>query len=468
MARVPLQIGRKSDGAQTPFDSIERLINGYVEAAPQGREPAPVYGTPGRRALTAALSIGCRGLHVMAERLFSVMGTQLYEVFSNGATHALGAIDAGGQIDAANDGTNLVIVNPDTGSIWVYTDNAGLLKVTDPGARLAASVCWLDEYFVFSEKDTDVFFISNLADPLHYDALNYASAEWRPDMLARVTVIEKNVYMLGTESIEAWYNTGATASFVFSPRPDVHIPVGVAGRFCAVATNQALYFLANDLTVRRLDGLVPTRISTTAIERRIRGAPELNLVGWTDPSQTIVTEHVWRGHLFIVFSNPDGCVVFDQSTQLWHERQTDGRDGWGAASYAYAFEQHVVGDPLGDKLYTLQPDAYDDAGLPLIMDCTYPFLYQGGLAFIVNQVELILDTGRAALGNSPIVEITRSPNGYLWKNWRSHSLGQQGQYGLRVSFTGFGRYRAVAFRVRISDPVPRALLGAYADVEGLT
>lgn len=54
--------------------------------------------------------------------------------------------------------------------------------------------------------------------------------------------------------------------------------------------------------------------------------------------------------------------------------------------------------------------------------------------------------------------------GHNWSNWRERSLGAIGRYQQRVRMFRMGRGYQIVFRLRVSDPVKRDILGATATV----
>lgn len=55
--------------------------------------------------------------------------------------------------------------------------------------------------------------------------------------------------------------------------------------------------------------------------------------------------------------------------------------------------------------------------------------------------------------------------GRNWSNWRERSLGEVGEYGKRVRLSQLGRFRNRIWKVRVSSPIKRDLLGAVAVLE---
>ena len=443
MARVPIQIGAQSGQAASPAVSSERLINGYVEQTPQGRNPTPVYGTPG---LIEFANLGTvRAQCEAAGRLF-IVTDKLYEVASDGSGEDLGDVPDG-VVDIASDGTNVVLTVG--GTIYVY-DGTDLTEVTDEDAPAALSVEYLNGFYVFTD-DSEQFAISPQANPGgDYDALDFDSADTSPDKLVRTRRVGRDLILGGRQSIEFWYYSG-DATFPINRYSDTPLDVGLAGVRAEARSNESWFWLASDKTIRRLDGRVGTRISTFAVEDEISR--------WADVSLTVATSHVWQGHLFVVFRNPDGCVVWDQATQLWHERASYDSDTWQVSHYAYAFGKHLFG---GAKLYQL--GGYDEDGAVLPFEMVTPWIDNSGERFSINEVELRMEAGTGDMITNPLVSLSRTEDGVAFSSPLYRAFGLQGERFRLVKFSRQGMSRGCAFKVRITDPVKRVVFAAYADV----
>lgn len=446
MARRPLQLGAQSGEAASPAVSVERLVNGYLEQTPQGRSPTPIYGTPGLAPFATTGAI--RAMLEVKERLF-IVTTHLCEVFANGTVTTLGAIPAG-VVDMAGDGVNVVMTVAT--EIWRWNATDGVVKVTDPDAPAASSVEWMNGFFVFTEAGTEQFFVSPQGNPGgDWDALDFDSSDVVPDALVRTRRVGRTMLMMGRQSVEFWYYSGDSV-FPFNRYADDPLDVGLAGVRAEASTNETLFWLANDGTARRLDGRTATRVSTFAVEDKI--------AKWADKSLTVVTSHVWQGHLFVVFRNPDGCVVWDQATSLWHDRQSYGQDTWRVSHYAFAFGKHLFG---GDKLF--EHAGYDEDGEPLPFEMITPWLDNQGERFSVNEVEVRLEAGVGSLTLDPRISLSRTEDGEEWSAPLYRSFGKQGERQRRVLFSRQGMSRGCAFKVRITDPVKRVIYAAYAEVD---
>ncbi|KRG69125.1 hypothetical protein [Pseudoxanthomonas dokdonensis] len=64
------------------------------------------------------------------------------------------------------------------------------------------------------------------------------------------------------------------------------------------------------------------------------------------------------------------------------------------------------------------------------------------------------------------VQISYSDDGGRnWSNWRERSLGELGEYGKRVRFWRLGRFRNRIYRIRVSSPIKRDLLGGVVNIQ---
>ncbi len=64
---------------------------------------------------------------------------------------------------------------------------------------------------------------------------------------------------------------------------------------------------------------------------------------------------------------------------------------------------------------------------------------------------------------------TSKDGGNTWDQYRELELGQRGQHRVRVTARRLGKFgpKGIVFRLRISDPVVRALVGSDVDVTPL-
>ena len=141
-----------------------RMVNLFPEMIPEGgKEPAFLMRAPGLRKL-AEIGFGpVRGLWQLGGYLYVVSGLTLYKVDSNYTATALGTVADNGPVCMADNGTQIFIAaNPEG---YIYNTNTNVFaRINDPDFPGAGTVGYLDGYFVFSEPDSQKFWVTSLLD----------------------------------------------------------------------------------------------------------------------------------------------------------------------------------------------------------------------------------------------------------------------------------------------------------------
>jgi hypothetical protein len=438
-----LAIAYQTSGGRSKSLDASRLVNLYAEQA-EGKSNVVLHGTPGLKLVSTYGTGPIRGIRHMAGAMYVVSGGSLYDA----AGIVLGAIDGSGSVSMSDNGTQLVIVTS-AGTGYVYSVAGGCTQITDPDWPGASSVDYLDGYFLFSEPDSGIFFISALYDGTNFDALDFASAESAPDNLVRVFVDHREVWLLGTDTCEIWDNTGAQA-FPFERIPGAINERGLRAKFSVAKADNSIYWLDRDGIVRRAaEGYTPVRISTHAIEYAIAKG---------DTASAEAIAYVQEGHEFYALTVPGaGTFVYDAATQLWHERESYGEGRWRASGFSRNDGVQYVGDFEDGRVYELDLDTYQD-----VAEILFPPISYEGERFRVHSVRLDMETGTHG---SPQVMMQTSTDGKTWSNEQWRDFGALGEYSKRVIWRRLGQYDTCHLRFRISDAAKRAVYAAYAVLE---
>ena len=229
--RIPFAIN--SYQARSLPLSAQRLINLYAEKSPQdAKMPVVLYGTPG---LSLFASVGdgpIRGLHNFNGTLAAVSGDTFYTIDSAGSGTSRGSVEGKGEwAPMASSDTELVVVSNDKGWVWNGTT---LTQITDGDFLTPRDVTFQDGYHIFSEKDSNTFFISELRDATSYVATDFALAEGDADDIVAVISDHRELWVFGEQTIEVYYNSG-NADFPFERVSGVFIERGCAARHSVAA-----------------------------------------------------------------------------------------------------------------------------------------------------------------------------------------------------------------------------------------
>lgn len=403
--RIPVS-RQSAKGRSIPL-SGESLVNLYPEVAPNGAiSEIVVHGTPGLTLFSNIDNRRVRGLYVTQadEILYVVIRNTLYRVDESGNFTSLGVIAGSGRVGMTDNGRQLCIVAGSSG--YTYSTTDGLERILDPAFPGADTVGYLDGFFIFNNPNAGQrgqFYISNLLDGQMFDALDFASAERFPDDLLAVFPDHSELLLFGSKSIETWFNAGAP-DFPFRRTQGSVIEQGLGATFSIAKLDESVVWLDDEGIVRRLEGYIPVRISTHAIEYQISRGDWNNATAWS---------YVQEGHQFYVLTVPArqlnqraGTYVYDAATQLWHQRKSYLQDYWRAGFYAYAYGKHIVADIDSGQLYEMSLDVYEDVGDPIVAEMQLPPIQNNGNRFIVHEIQLDIETGTFDVPQSKDVVLT--------------------------------------------------------------
>lgn len=461
-------VGPSYQQRSLPFDA-QRTLNLYPVLDPQGKEVSALYGTPGLAIWAFAGGLPCRGCFTAANgRAFVVAGSTLYElnnIFQS--ANVVGTLSSSeGNVSIDENGFQLAICDKSNVYIFTYATNA-FAQVTDPDLPVSGTITFIDGYFVVNKVDTGEFFISGLYDGFNWDALDFATAESSPDNLERVINAVGQLWLLGDKTGEIWTNTGAS-TFPFEKIAGAKMEVGILAPHTAVPVDNSLLWVGKDNIgsgiVYRARGFSPERISTDPIEKLLQAA--------TDPENLSAYTYQQEGHVFYVITGGgmQTTLVYDISTQLWHERAYLNTSGdyeqHLAKSSMFAFNQQLAVSRKDGRIFIMSLDTFVDDGEALSSERIYTHLSDENKRYRFNQLDIAMETGvgssQGGLGVDPQIVLWISRDGgRSYSNGFATSFGKIGKYRSRAVFRRLGTAFDITFKIRITDPVKRALIGSY-------
>jgi len=462
-------VGGSSQQSSLPFNS-ERTVNMYAVLDQQGKKPASLYARPGN-AVFATLGSGAgRGAFAATNgRAFVVSGSQLYELLAGGTGTVLGSLlTSSGDITMAENGVQLAICDGVDLYILTYATNT-FQRVVNPNLPSAASVTFLDGYFVVNRSFTSgIFQISAPFDGLNWAALDFASAESSPDSLLRVAVVFGQLFLFGDISIEPWNNTGA-ATFPFQRvNSSSQISVGVAAPSTILELDNTAFWVGKDKNgagvVYRADGYSPKRISTEAVELRLQAAPSISTLK--------AMAYQEAGHTFYIITGGgmETAQVYDVSTNLWVEWSYFNSSGNYELPLTndlfYAFGKTLALDRTSGKVYEQSSKYYSDDGEEIACDRIFTHIFDNGNPFLIKNLILNFETGvgNTTVENPKAMLYLSNDGGRTFYTYYEAFMGKAGEFLSRVVFWRLGRHRQCTFRVRVTDSVKRVITGGQFNV----
>lgn len=475
MARLVGFIG-PSYTLQSVNVDCQRTVNLFPEINALGtgkeREVASLVSTPGLKTeLTLPVSI-TRGCKTAANGdLYWVAGSKLYKISENMIATELGTLLTDkGYVSIADNGIQLVIVDGTYGYYLTIATNV-FTQITDESFYPSSHVAYQDGYFIFNRLNSGQWFISEL-NGIAFDGLDIASGEASPDNTVAVVSNNQNVFIIGSKSIEVFYNSG-DADFPFARIQGAVIDVGCAAPYSVARIIGSIFWLGGDENgfgiIYKLQGYQAVRVSTYAIEKLIRSL--------TTDQISLARGQTYQqgGHLFYCLNIPglSSTWCYDVSTDMWHERTY--LNSWyserhRAECHAVAYGKNMVGDYQNGKVYSLDENTYTDDNGSIERIRTAIHISKEGNFIRHNSFKLDLEVGVGTSGinqgNDPQVMLTYSDDGgHSWSNERWADVGKTGKTKTKVQWQRLGMSRDRVYKVKITDPVKVVLISADIDTQ---
>ena len=368
-------------------------------------------------------------------------------------------------------GTYTVSASQTVSSTTIYALNWTVLPSTDGAFEGGGTVDISDNYFVYNKPQSQLWAASDLLSPIT-DPLSFASKDGSPDDLVAIIVDRREVYLLGEMSSEAWLDVGSVP-FPFQRIQGSSTQQGIAAAYsCARVGNSFAYVSKNnrgEATIVQMNGYIPQRISTHAVETTLVGQDVSDAIAWT---------YQLEGHETYVVTFPsigeNGLTwAYDITTGLWHKwLYTNNQNQYErhrGNCCAFFNQQVLLGDYENGKLYRLSLSQYTDDGqlIRRVRRCPHITTDLQRQYFAELQIQFQpgvgLPTGQ---GQDPQAMLRWSDDGgFTWSNENWVTIGKQGQYFTRAMWRRLGFARDRIFEVVITDPIKAVIVSANLKAE---
>jgi len=360
-------------------------------------------------------------------------------------------------------GTYTVSTSQTVSSTTLYGLNFSQLPSSDGAFTGGTNVDIVDNYFVYNRPDTQQFGCSNALSPIS-GSTNFSSKDGAPDDLVTLIVDHREIYLLGETSSEVWVDQG-TSPFPFTRIPGTSTQHGIVAPFSVARLGNSFAYLSKNnrgtAQIVQMNGYIPQRISTHAVENSLNGQTITDAVAWT---------YQLEGHEVYVISFPTLQLTwcYDIATQMWHKwlyTNNLGQYERCRGNCAAVFQGYVlVGDYSNGKIYHLDRNVYTDDGQNvkrlrraphLTVDLQRQYFEELQLQF---QPGVGLSTGQ---GDDPQAMLRwSSDGGSTWSSEHWTTIGKIGKYTNRAIWRRLGTARDRIFEVSVSDPVKAVIISA--------
>tara|TARA_R110000868_G_scaffold21274_2_gene88434 strand:- start:1716 stop:3155 length:1440 start_codon:yes stop_codon:yes gene_type:complete len=457
--------------------SAQECTNFYpnINEAPSLNQET-LFGTAGLKevASTGTVENENRGSHEMNGVPYFVNGTQLYslvETIVGGVpVHtltSLGTVAGTVRVSMADNGSQLMILVPGgAGYIFTHTANT-FVTITDvdfTANGLPQFVVFVDSYFVCT-TNTKKFISSAPNNGTSWNALDYGTAESDPDDTVAPVVFKNQLFIAGSETIEAFQNIGGT-DFPFQ-RTGLFLQKGVYAPYSLINVQDSFMFIGGGSNespaVWALSGNSTVKVSTIPIDSI------LQVLSSTQLAAVFSWAYAQNGAYFVGFTLPNTTFVYDLTSKRWHERKSVVSGELGAfrvSSMVQAYNHILCGDTVDGRIGHLDPAIYSEYNADIIRTVsTQPFQNTMN-SFSVPSIELTVESG---VGNTtvlnPQISMDRSKDGKTWSDPRTRSIGKAGEYDRRAVWRRNGYVnRFEIFRFTLTDQVKPVIIQLTADI----
>jgi hypothetical protein len=347
--------------------------------------------------------------------------------------------------------------------LTIYGLNWSTLPSNDGAFTGGTTVDIVDNYFVYNRPDTQQFGASDVLSPIS-SGLSFASKDGSPDDLVALIADHREIYLMGETSSEVWTDVGAFP-FPFQRIPGTSTQHGIAAPFSVSRFGNSFAYVSRnnrgESQVMQMNGYVPTRISTHAVENSITGQYIDDAISWT---------YQLEGHECYVVTFPTIGLTwaYDLASGMWHK--------WLYTNNKGQYERHrgnccavfqglvYVGDYENGQIYNLDRRNFTDNGQTIRRLRRAPHLVSDFQRQYFDELQIQFQPG---VGNA--VDPGQTPQAMLrWSNdggstWSKEywtSIGKIGAFKNRAIWRRLGMARDRVFEVSVTDPINAVIISA--------
>lgn len=466
----------------------QRTVNWYTERlqSDKGKAPWILKRSPGLRSYCPTGINGVvRGGFSLNGHVFFAVGDRVIEVlgpgsfFDRSAASGVFLVNDNKPVYFAGNPEQLMCTSGGHGYILQF---ATMVEIASGFPVGDAGPCtFIDGYFVVAVNNSQLFQISALNDGTVWDASQISSVESRPDFLVMPYTNREDLWMLGTQTAQVFYDNG-NVDFPFVPNQSAVSQQGCIAPASVQHLGDVLIWLGGDDNgqgvVYKANGYAPVVASNYAVEAAIQTYGTI--------SDAIGMGFQMDGHWFYRLYFPLAAGGSGRTWQLdldtgdWTEvslwNQLAGiEEAHLGRVIVSCFGKILVGSRVDGTIYDMSMDYLDDAGTIIRRLRRAPHLYSEKKQIIYHEIGFDGNTGiglnvaSTALGYDPqfILNISRD-GGKTWPLTRQIRAGKVGEYSTMMRTFNVGVARDLVIETVCTDPVDWMIDSAWLNFSVLT
>ena len=460
--------------APSLYQNAEECICWFNEKDPNKKDGErgqyTLYPTPGLVQKVVPAVGEVRGLRTVqgGATLLAIVGSGLYTINASYTATLVGTLFSNaGQVVLSDNGAAAYFC--DGSNRYSFTYAGSVFAVQSDGGFLGGGVRTdaVDNFLVYSQPGTQNWGATS-ANSVASPALSVGKKDGSPDNLVVLIVINREIFLLGEYTSEAWVDVGAFP-FPFARIPGTNTQHGCAAAGSVSVLGNAFAYVSQD---RRGEGIIvvmngyqPVEISTHAVTNTLKNQVISDAVAFT---------YQMEGHEFYVVTFPsiDLTWVYDAATQLWHK--------WLSFSGG-AYHRHpgncsalfqglvIIGDYQTGALYALDNEVYTDNGATIRRLRRCPHVVEDFRRVQVDRLQIQFQPGvglNLGQGSDPQAMLRWSKDGgETWSNEHWRAIGKIGRYKNRIIWRKLGMARDRIFEVVVTDAIKAVIVSAELAAE---
>jgi hypothetical protein len=359
--------------------------------------------------------------------------------------------------------------NPGDTSGTVFTDGQNkFMQLTDANfiALGAIDVHFLDSYIVFLSQSGREFYnddgqIISGQYQITFTTNGTFPREFGTDLFVGMGADHRMLSFFGLWSSEGYQNVGSPIGTPFASAPQTFTEQGMHpdAAYSAALQDDALFWVANDKTVRRKNGQTPVRVSNSGIEAILEHA---DLTGSYALVPSIAGHNLW----VYVMPADFRTIVYDCLTQEWFEIESYKLGYWRALCYNNVYGKQMVGDASGQGIGYLDTSVFTEFTTgTLVASFTTQPIYKDHHRIAHRRLEAVISTGQGGTAGALLSLLVSDNAGESFRGFPMRNLGSTGSFFVRATWFNLGQTRNRVYKFQISDPTPTFTVQLTADVE---
>lgn len=315
---------------------------------------------------------------------------------------------------------------------------------------------------------------------------NIAVKNGYADIVTGLISNSRELFIWGTQTGEVWYDGLQSATFTFGREDGKNSHVGCLSQATICQLAGTMFWLgANPQggpVVYYMNGYVPTRVSTHAVEFSLQSASAGSL------NAAVAFGLLYEGHYLYILQVPglnttwvyDVSAISDKNSQpgLWCEFQTQQVDNtagqFNAIAHCVLNGIHLFGDPSNGNIYQFDATSAQDNGMTMLRRRRSPHISKNlnHCFYSLLQIDFLMGQGLVNDGVNTANNVypqailrTSDDGGQSYDLPMYAELGAIGQYKARARWQQLGESYDRVFEVSITDDVIAHMVVAMIDFE---